>query len=77
MSEQVGTTDTVKGKSGFEDIEVIAGFDALKMKDDIQAQIWSEIKDLSSEERTAYWEKVNQRARDWHESIQAKHSRVG
>ena len=36
----------------------IPGFDCLKMKDDIQAEIYEEIKDLSSEELVAYFNRA-------------------
>jgi hypothetical protein len=36
----------------------IPGFDCLKMKDDIQAKIYEEIKDLSSEELVAYFNRA-------------------
>ena len=36
----------------------IPGFDCLKMKHDIQAKIYEEIKDLSSEELVAYFNRA-------------------
>ena len=36
----------------------IPGFDCVKMKDDIQAQIYEEIKDMTSEERVAYFNRA-------------------
>jgi hypothetical protein len=36
----------------------IPGFDCLKMKHDIQAKIYEEIKDLSSEEMAAYFNRA-------------------
>jgi hypothetical protein len=36
----------------------IPGFDCMKMKQDIQAGIYEEIKDLSSEERVAYFQRA-------------------
>jgi len=41
----------------------IPGFDCLKMKHDIQAKIYEEIKDLSSEERVAYFNRAGARLR--------------
>jgi len=36
----------------------IPGFDCLKMKDDIQAKIYEEIKDMTSEQRVAYFNRA-------------------
>lgn len=41
----------------------IPGFDCLKMKDEIQAKIYEEIKDLSREERIAYFNRAGERLR--------------
>ena len=41
----------------------IPGFDCLKMKHDIQAKIHEEIKDMSSEERVAYFNRAGARLR--------------
>lgn len=42
---------------------LIPGFDCLKMKHDIQAKIYEEIKDMSSEERVAYFNRAGARLR--------------
>lgn len=41
----------------------IPGFDCLKMKHDIQAKIYEEIKDMSSEERVAYFNRAGDELR--------------
>ena len=45
----------------------IPGFDCLKMKNDIQTKIYEEIKDLSSEELVAYFNRAGSefRRRGW------------
>jgi len=49
----------------------IPGFDCLKMKDDIQAKIYEEIRDLSSEELVAYFNRAGARLRQ-HGQIEAR-----
>jgi len=49
----------------------IPGFDCLKMKRDIQANIHEEIKDMSSEERAAYFNRAGARLRQ-HGRIEAR-----
>jgi hypothetical protein len=41
----------------------IPGFDCIKMKNDIQAKIYEEIKDLSSEKRVAYFNRAGAKLR--------------
>lgn len=43
---------------------LIPGFDCLKMKQDIQARIYGEIKDLSPSERVAYFNRAGDRLRE-------------
>lgn len=42
----------------------IPGFDCVKMKHEIQAEIYEEIKDLSSEELVAYFNRAGERLRE-------------
>ncbi|GEM_PF-2250990 len=42
----------------------IPGFDCMKMKHDIQAKIYEEIKDMSPEERVAYFNRAGKDLRE-------------
>jgi hypothetical protein len=42
----------------------IPGCDSIKMKDDIQAKIYEEIKDMTAEERIAYFTDAGDRLRE-------------
>ena len=41
----------------------IPGFDCIKMKEDIQAEIYEEIKDMTSDEVVAYFKRAGDRFR--------------
>lgn len=49
----------------------IPGFDCLKMKRNIQAKIYEEVKDLSSDERVAYFNRAGDELR-WLGRIEAR-----
>jgi len=43
----------------------IPGFDALKMKEELQAKVYAVIKDMTPEEQVAYINKAGQRSPIW------------
>ena len=44
-------------------------FDCLKMKEEIQAKIYEEIKDMSSSERLAYFKEKSQNSALWQKLV--------
>jgi len=52
-------------------------FDCLKMKDEIQAKIYNEIKDMSSSEILAYFNKKSQNSLIWQRLVNRDNERGG
>ena len=62
-----------KAKQTFTMPEPIPGFDVLKWKQETQAKIYEKIKDMTTEERVAYFRKGSERAQKRRTEYRAKH----